>query len=370
MSAIGQALNNWLQRQGASVMRQEATVCEALPPNTQEQMIAISIDSAYKIREMGAAMTHDYTLGRVFTGTRDKVFLPRPEGTIGTYHTHPFGAPFPSITDTLEVMNRDDKITCIGATGKPGTKIQCFTPNKPKWDDFQFKLRLLVDDIKDYNGKLSRKYNKSGTGLRKLLEGVGSPRYLGRIEYVTPEELENEAIIAEKSANVADEAIKVIIVEADRAAEAVKVAHIELGKVITEEEIKEAKLNVRAKEEEARRATARIIIEQELAIDARAAADEATFKAKVLALGKAEAIAANRDANEHLREGANLARRRDVLEGEIRAQLRGLAAPKEWKAHKWTNGFSEVPFFEAYPNMLDKCRVIWEELEEKLPYEL
>lgn len=369
MSTISDALNNWLQRRGASVMRQEATVCDAIPPNTQEQMIAVSVDSASKIREMGAAITHDYTLGRVFTGTQYKVLLPRPEGAIGTYHTHPFGAPFPSIADTLEAMNRNDRLMCIGSSGKPGTKIQCFTPNKPKWDDSQFKFRLLMDDIKDYNKKLGKKYMKSGTILRRLLEGVGSPRYLEKIEYVTPKELESEAIIAEKSANAADEAIKMATVEANRTAEAVMVAQVELGKATTEDGIREARLNVRAREDEARRATARVGIEHGLAEGARIVADEATFAVKMLALGRAQAIDASKDAAEHLREGSDLARRRDVLEGEVKKQVRELAAPKEWKSPKWVNGFKDVPFFEAHPNMFNKCRIIWEELEEELPSE-
>jgi len=369
MSLIGQSLNNWLKRRGASVMRQEATVCEAIPPNTQEQMVAISLDSASKWREMGAAITHDYTLGRVFTGTQYKVLLPRPEGTIGTYHTHPFGAPFPSVTDALEAMSRGDNVMCIGSSGKPGTKIQCFTPNKPKWNDLQFKFRLLLDDIKDYNKKLGKKYKPSGRLLRRLLEGVGSPIYLEKIERVTPEELELEAKQAEEAAKIADETVKVTGIQLNEATEAVNIALVELDKAVTEEEKKEAEFNVRTKRDEARRATARIVIEYGLAEDARSIADKATFTVKMLALGKEQAIDASKEATEHLREGSDLAIRRNTLSDEIGAQVRELAAPKEWKAPKWTNGFTDVPFFEAHPNMLNKCRIIWETMEEELPYE-
>lgn len=247
-SVMRQALNNWLQcQQNVSVMRQEVSVCDALPPRTREQMITISIDSAGKEREMGAPITHDYTLGGIRTGTRERVLIPRPEGTIGTYHTHPHGWPFPGIYDTLEVINHSDKITCIGATGKPGTKIQCFTPNEPKWGELQFKFRLLVSDIGDYNKKVGAKFK--GIAAEKLLQVARTEPYW-------------------------------------------------------------------------------------------------------------------------YEEGKELQRRRDALENEINAQLRELASPKEWKAGKWTNGFSEVPFFEAHPNIFTKCRVIWETLEEELPFEL
>lgn len=258
MSAMGQSLNNWLQRHGASVMGQEATVCDRFPENTRDKMWDISMDSARtgfvagifdpaKLREKGAPITKDYTLGTVRTGTRDRVLIPRPEGTIGTYHTHPFHSSFPSIIDAYEVLKHDDKVTCIGATGKPGTKIQCFTPNKPKWDEIQYKFRLLVDDIKDYNNKVGAK-----------LKGP-APEILLRVARTEPY---------------------------------------------------------------------------------------------------------------WYGEGKELQKRRDTLEGEIRAQLHELAAPEEWTAKKWTNGFSELPFFDVYPNMFNKCRIIWEELEEELPFEL
>ncbi|MBA7666587.1 hypothetical protein ES703_74668 [subsurface metagenome] len=99
------------------------------------------------------------------TGTRERVAIPRPEGTIGTYHTHPFGSPFPSPIDIFEATKYNDKIMCIGSTGVPGTKIQCFTPREPKWSEIQFKFRLLVDDIKDYNKKISAKFRGTAREL-------------------------------------------------------------------------------------------------------------------------------------------------------------------------------------------------------------
>ena len=146
-SEMRQALDNWLQRQGASVMRQEMLVCDAIPPHTKDAMINISTKSAAKEREMGAPITQDYTLGNVLTGTMEQVPVPRPAGTIGTYHTHPFGWAKPSTYDMLEALNKDDKIMCIGASGKIGTKIACFTPKEPKWSELGYKSRLLADDI-------------------------------------------------------------------------------------------------------------------------------------------------------------------------------------------------------------------------------
>ena len=172
MSTIGQALNNWLQKQNTSVMHQEPTICDMLPPDTRESMISISVKSADKVREMGCPITHDYTLGKVITGTRERVPIPRPADSIGTYHTHPFGWARPSTYDILDALNKDDKVMCIGATGMIGTKIACFTPKDPKWPKLRFKLRLLSDDINDFNKKIGEKYRQRGIDLRNLLQEV------------------------------------------------------------------------------------------------------------------------------------------------------------------------------------------------------
>lgn len=177
MSVVGQALNSWLQRQGASVLKQEATVCDRFPDHTRGAMISISTKSALKEREMGAPVTHDYTLGSIITGTMERVPIPRPEGTIGTYHTHPFGWARPSTYDILDAMRKDDKVMCIGASGKIGTKIACFEPKEPKWSELRFKSRLLADDINDFNKKVGVKYRQRGIDLRKLLKEV-RPEYL------------------------------------------------------------------------------------------------------------------------------------------------------------------------------------------------
>ena len=253
MSTISNALNKWLQRQqNISVMRQEVSVCEMLPPATKDKMINISEASAMypgeykpeKVRERGAPITQDYTLGDVKIGTRDRVAIPRPPGTLGTYHTHPWGSPFPSHLDTVDAMDKDDKLMCIGATGKAGTKIQCFTPNKPKWSDLQYKFRLLADDIKDYNKRIGAKFKGTRAEIR------------------------------------------------------LKVSQSE---------------------------------------------------------------------PELYTEGKRLEARKSVLLGEIKSELRRLAYPKDWQAFKHGE---YVPYFEAFPNMLTKCRIIYEGFEEDLPYEL
>lgn len=304
MSVMGQSLNNWLQRQGASVMRQEAdwlrqmalrsakyglehgvsdneilaalqnprgrygydeatarvilkeaksnpgqevTVCDRFPEHTRGAMIAISEDSAFKEREMGAPITMDYTLGKVLTGTREKVLIPRPADTIGTYHTHPHGSSFPSPNDTLVTLLKDDKISCIGATGYPGTKIQCFTPG-PKWSEFKERFNRLVSDISVYNKKIGAKFK----GMTAL----------------------------------------------------------------------EMKLNVATREPE------------------------------------------------WAEEGDVLVRKRKDLEDMVKLHLRYLKYPEEWRTRKWVDGFEDMPFSEAYPNIFDKCKLLWETFEEELPVEL
>lgn len=175
MSLIGQALDKWLQRQNTSMFMQ-ATICEMFPPKIREQMITISTDSAQRTirgepdpREMGAAITQDYTLGNIITGTLDRVPIPRPAGSIGTFHTHPFGWAKPSITDALEALARNDKVSCIGATGKIGTKIACFTPKEPRWSELKDEFDKLDKDIAMFNIKVTGKYKAQGIRLRELL---------------------------------------------------------------------------------------------------------------------------------------------------------------------------------------------------------
>ncbi|MBU0778172.1 hypothetical protein KKF82_07930 [Patescibacteria group bacterium] len=200
MASMGQALNNWLQHQNTSVLRQlsveeyerkiqerpefvtppptippptpKPTICSRFPPNTREQMIAISIDSAHELKEMGASINDDYVLGKVITGTRERVPIPRPAGTMGTYHTHPFGWARPSIYDALDAISRNDKVMCIGATGKIGTKIKCFAPKEPKWSELRDELQELDKNIALFNKRISGKFKERGIRLRQLLRVV------------------------------------------------------------------------------------------------------------------------------------------------------------------------------------------------------
>ena len=267
-------------------------------------------------------------------------------------------------------MNKDDKITCIGATGKAGTKVQCFTPNNPQYSEIQYKVRLLVDDIKDYNKLIGKKYKVRSAGLRGLLESIGSPTYPEKIRYATSDELQEKAVRAEETARRAEADIKTTEAQVNRATEAVKSAQIALNKAVTEDERREVSINIRTKEEEARRAAARVIIERGLAKDARNAANIATFSAETFVTGTGQVATESREATKHLQEGADLARRRNSLVDEIKEQMHQLAAPEEWKALKRVNGFVTAPFFSVHPNMFNKCRILWETLEEELPFEL
>jgi len=150
-------------------MRQEATVCAAFPEHTRAAMIDISTRSTDKLREMGAPITHDYTLGKVITGTRERVPIPRPAGTIGTYHTHPYGWARPSTYDALDTIFKDDEVMCIGASGKIGTKIACFTPKEPKWSELKEEFKELDKDIAIFNKKITGKFRERGMRLRELL---------------------------------------------------------------------------------------------------------------------------------------------------------------------------------------------------------
>lgn len=175
MSIVGNRLQVWLGRQNVSIMRQ-ATMCDAIPSHTRESMISIAIDSAHKNREMGAPLTHDYTLGKVITGTETRVPIPRPEGTIGTYHTHPFGWARPSPYDALDTLFHNDKVMCIGASGKIGAKIKCFTPKEPKWSELKEEFYELDKTIAIFNMRVGGKFKERGIRLRNLLK-VADPGY-------------------------------------------------------------------------------------------------------------------------------------------------------------------------------------------------
>lgn len=152
-------------------------VCERFPSKSRGLMIVASEHSAAHLKEVGMPIKEDFALGEPVKGTRWRVAIPRPKGTIGTFHTHPHRFPEPSGTDMLEALNKDDKVTCIGATGYTGTKIACYEPKSPDWEKYRSKVWKLGEDMGVFNEYLRATYVDDdgkplrGSELREAMKG-------------------------------------------------------------------------------------------------------------------------------------------------------------------------------------------------------
>jgi len=155
MSIMRQSLKNWL-KPNISIMCQ-GTVCDTLPEETRNKMVKITMDSGLSGREMGAPIDTGYALGKVTHGTYDTVPIIRNPDTIGTFHTHTRGHEIetrPSTKDVTEMITHNDKIMCIGYSGKIGQKIQCFTPLEPAWSRIKTKIDQFVTDAQPIREQL------------------------------------------------------------------------------------------------------------------------------------------------------------------------------------------------------------------------
>lgn len=146
-------------------------LCERFSPDTVKKMMKITEESADYYVEMGAPIYEDYTLGDVATGGKYKVKVAKPEGTLGSYHTHPFGLNLPSGMDILEMMANEDRIGCIGRGGYFTTSVNCYTPIEDRdWVVIKGKVFDLVSRIEAYNSEMETKYpEKKGDRLLKYL---------------------------------------------------------------------------------------------------------------------------------------------------------------------------------------------------------
>ena len=162
-----QAFASWLKSNYPSSsfhQEPERFVCRQVArANSTEKMLDIAEDSAEKNIEMGAPILDDYVLGPKIDGTKYSVDIPRPEGTMGIFHTHPHGWTVPTGLDLWEVITNEDKFFCIGAAGYTGpTRLDCFYGHIPgrerEWDELRQKVWVLVGKIDRFNKEMAEKY--------------------------------------------------------------------------------------------------------------------------------------------------------------------------------------------------------------------
>lgn len=363
-SVMGQSLNNWLQKYDTSVMRQNMAICNYFPEHTKDAMIGISESSANILREKGAPITQDYTLGKVLTGTRNRVLIPRPPGTIGSFHTHPMGWTRPSPYDLLDALERNDKVMCIGASGKIGTKIACYTPKDPRWSELRGEFASLAGSINEFNKGIGRRYKPKGLKLRKLLDRVGKTDYVAAVQAMSIQEIEEDVEQTEEIVRAAEEGALAADSRIRDADNALKTAEAELEGTLTEEQTKEAEFKLHKAREYANRMVEQAQIEHERAGKARAEADEAAIRSEIKARGMTPVD--SDEANRFIREGATLELKRQSLIDELNRQLIYMGYKEQWRPQRKVNGW------EAEPLMLDSCKIIWEHLptEEELGWEL
>jgi len=160
MTSMYSEMRDWVERNYSNLRQFDfnGSVCDNFPSESRTSMIATSDVSAEDYLERGMAIKGDLTTGDIFRGTRTRVHIPRPKGTIGTFHTHPYGFAIPSGHDLMDAIVKNDKVACIGATGMVGTKVACYTPKEPDWNILREELLWLRNDIRNFNETMRLKY--------------------------------------------------------------------------------------------------------------------------------------------------------------------------------------------------------------------
>ena len=152
--------------------------------------------------------------------------------------------------------------------------------------------------------------------------------------------------------------------EATDELERVKSKLMALPKDAPEETIREVEFDVKDKEREASRHTAIVNTESEFAKNARFDAEKAALRARVQTMTPAETEALCNEARGFHERGVILELRRQELIDALDKQLLYMSYQEEWRPQKKVNGW------EAIPLMMDSCKIIWETIDEELPYEL
>ena len=326
----------------------KSPVCDAMPPQTTTQMMILSEKSTENGGEFGGALGPDMQLSNIMEGTGVEVGIPRSADTIGTFHCHPFGNPNPSVADIQDIMTHNDKIMCIGSTGKPGTKIKCFTPNEPAFTQLRQEYNELVNDIVKFNKKVKDLYPYPKPEKRRPGELPQIPAWMSEEEYLVRTLREQAAGMiydpeaqaeAENQAKQADAEAKRLEDEANRLRDAAIVSEEPSDESIAEDTIAKAWM-------------------------ARTHANELHKQTTEIKMRPNPDIAQQEQAIDILNEGAELVNRRDKIKSEFNNEAQFLAYTEKQRPQVHTpEGWKPKEL------VLNDCRLIWETLEGELPYE-
>ena len=217
MSIMGESLNKW-NKPNVSILHQDEVsilnpldiqnrmqgitqpittkpnVCNKFEQGVRSAMLDWCDESDKKYIEIGAAITEDWKLGEKVSGTKDQVAIHRPQGTIGTIHTHPHGSDLPSPHDMIDTLDKKDKVSCIGGTGQYGNNVACYEPNEPFYTTLRNELETLDKAINIYTLKTQHKYRSKGRRLKRLLRSV-SEGYYRDVQESVPDEVYEKKLV-------------------------------------------------------------------------------------------------------------------------------------------------------------------------------
>lgn len=372
-------------------------VCEAMPGYVTNQMIDLSEKSTRIGTEFGAVVNLDRTqyggaflpdmsLTNIIEGNNLGVEIPRSENTEGTFHTHPFGDPNPSAGDLQDMMIHNDKLMCIGATGKAGTKIKCFSPNEPVFTQLKDEFAQLATDIGEFNTRAEEflapggKYTQfhethighKGAAQSKRVRAMirELPALIATVPY-------NEA--AHKEAIEAANNAELQASKARFASDRLESDALHLSQIY--EKGLDNMLNRKfTSVEDIRFANQALLPVMERAKKANALADTAVGRAEATELFadklreqeialRPSPITQQNEITALIGAYSELNTRRDHLKDKIERQVRLILLPDKFRPGEKNPLMPEGGTFRPEELMLQSCRLMWESLRENLVYE-
>jgi proteasome lid subunit RPN8/RPN11 len=374
MSIMGEAFTHW-REPDVSIMC-DSVICSRLPSGTVDAMKQITRESTDENREMGAAILPGYEMGEVNTGTGKSVAIKRPPNTIGLFHTHPRGLPVPSSQDILEMMNRNDKINCVGTSSSYGEKIACYTPNDSAWDETRQQVRNLRGEISKWNvaahpylgyvweknpdtdkwENTGRRSRPRPVPIRRLLHYVGSPAYIEDARKITveskPESLRkfDDALDREyqhrQDVDIARRKVTEQELLVSNAQTKYNLAKYKIG--YPPPDLKDAEIALRQAQEELERLQQITVVERRMLDDSIFDAEKARMSATAEPGAIQEAQDNQKRALEIINQGHQLEQKRQRILDKIRDDIRYTGLETEWYKPVSKN------------STIDRCRVVWE----------
>jgi hypothetical protein len=159
-------------------------VCEKLTSEVPG-MKDLARRAARESLEYGAAITSEWKLGETVKGTPHQVVIPRPEGSVGSYHTHRIDAT-PSTADLWEMLALREEALCIGEARVSHPIVRCHFPKeRENFDALALAVRLTEDKKNEYLSRLESRYGQAEarTEMEKL-EGLALLRTVRQVKDV------------------------------------------------------------------------------------------------------------------------------------------------------------------------------------------